>query len=394
MTPRKIQRTPVKTAHLVTLLQLIHREPGISKPEMCNRTGLMPSTVHGAVARLLEEKLVVCQGMAASSGGRRASQYRLAEDIGCVGSVSIRLNHLEAGVFDLSLKPIAREEIPLSMEAIGPETYTGHAVRLLEGCLARAGLAREKLLGIGVTLPGPVDHRTGVVQQLCSAPKWQQFPIAERLKQSMGCPVVVDKDVYAVLELLAQTGEIHNPRCSAYLSICEGIGSAMMINGQVYRGGHSLAGEIGHVTVRKDGIPCPCGNTGCLELYCSDIGIVQQYNAQASAKQTTVRQVLELAQNGDEAASRVLSQAISYLVDTTSTIIMTYDPQELVIFCTWLRSRRELFFWLLDALYAKSIFTQKHSVQIRLLEETPLNLNAAAALAVRQALEEAIVNPS
>ena len=164
------------------------------------------------------------------------------------------------------------------MVELGPETYTGQAVQLLESCLADSGIPRDKLLGIGVTLPGPVDYRTGVVQQLCRAPRWQQFPIAQRLQQAFGCQVVVDKDVYAVLALLAQTGELPNTQNCAYLSICEGIGSALMINGQVFRGSHSLAGEIGHLTVRKDGIPCPCGNNGCLELYCSDIGIMQQYH--------------------------------------------------------------------------------------------------------------------
>ncbi|MCE5343085.1 MAG: ROK family transcriptional regulator [Eubacteriales bacterium] len=387
-------QTSVKSAHLITILELIHRQPGITKPELCNQTGLMPSTVHGAVAQLLADKIIVRQGTAASSGGRRASQYRLAANIGCVGSISIRLNHLEVGIFDLFLQPLARAELPLAMSETGPESYTEQAVRLLENCMAQTSFPREKLLGVGVTLPGPVDFRTGVVQQLCGAPRWQQFPMAQRLRQSLNCPIVVDKDVYAVLDLLAQTGEIQNTRCSAYLSICEGIGSALMINGQVFRGSHSLGGEIGHLTVREDGIPCPCGNTGCLELYCSDIGIVQQYNAQTNSKQTSVAQVLALAQGGDNTASRVISQAINYLVDATSTIIMTYDPQELLIFCTWLRDQRALYFWILDTLYAKSIFTQKHAVQIRLMEENPLNLNAAAALAVRQALQEALVNPS
>jgi len=394
METENMSKTFVKTDHLINILQLVHRYPGISKPELCTHTGLMPSTVHGAIARLLSDHLIVCQGMAASSGGRRASQYRLASGIGCVGSISMRINHLEVGVFDLSLQSLARAEMPIAMADSGPETYTGQAVQLLESCMAQTGLPREKLLGVGVTLPGPVDFRTGVIQQLCSAPKWQQFPMAERLRQSLSCPIVVEKDVYAAVEYLAQTGEIENTRSCAYLAICEGIGSAMMINGQVYRGGHSLAGEIGHLTVRKDGIPCPCGNTGCLELYCSDIGIVQQYNAQTGSKQTTVSQVLALAQSGDAVATRVISQAISYLVDTTSTMIMTYDPQELLIFCTWLRDQRALYFWMLDTLYAKSIFTQKHSVHIRLLAEDPLNLNAAAALAVRKALMEALVNPS
>ena len=394
MPVEKSLQNPVKTDHLVTILQLIYRQPGITKPDICNQTGLMPSTVHGAVARLLMDRLIVRQGMAASNGGRRASQYRLAEDIGFVGSINIRLNHLEVGVFNLNLQVQVQAELPLSMAELGPESYTGQAVQLLENCLTESGIPREKLLGIGITLPGPVDYRTGVVQQLCRAPRWQQFPIALRLQQAFGCQVVADKDAYAVLALLAQTGELPNTHNCAYLSICEGIGSALMINGQVFRGDHGLAGEIGHLTVRKDGIPCPCGNTGCLELYCSDIGIVQQYNAQTGSKVSSVTQVLQLAQSGDAIATRVISQAISYLVDTTSTMIMTYDPQELVIFCTWLSDQRALYFWMLDTLYSKSIFTQKHTAQVRLLEEKPLNLNAAAALAVQKALQAALVNPS
>jgi predicted NBD/HSP70 family sugar kinase len=394
MAPRKSSLTPVKTAHLVAILQLIHSHPGISKPEICDHTGLMPSTVHTSVAHLLADKLVVCQGTAASRGGRRANQYQLAPDIGCVGSISIRLNYLEVGIFNLSLEPLVREEISLAMTQFGPETYTSKAVQLLESCMEKISLPREKVLGVGVTLPGPVDFRTGVVQQLCRAPKWQQFPIAERMRQSLGCPVVVDKDAYAVLDLLSQTGKVKNTDCCAYLAICEGIGSALMINGQVFRGGHSLAGEIGHLTVRKNGHPCPCGNTGCLELYCSDIGIVQQYNSQTDSKLTSVSEVVALAEKNDPVASDILSQAIGYLVDTTSTMIMTYDPKELLIFCTWLRDQRALYFWMLDTLYAKSIFTQKHAVQIRLTEEDPLNLNAAAALAVRNVLQEALVSPS
>ena len=394
MAPGKSSLTPVKTAHLVTILQLIHSRPGITKPEICDLTGLMPSTVHTTVAHLLADQLVVCRGTAASRGGRRANQYHLAPNIGCVGSMSIRLNHLEVGIFDLSLQPLVREEIPLVMNDLGPETYTSKAVQLLESCLDKISLPREKILGVGVTLPGPVDFHTGIVQQLCRAPKWQQFPIAERLRQSLGMPVIVDKDVYAVLDLLAQTDKVKNTDCCAYLAICEGIGSALMINGQVFRGGHSLAGEIGHLTVRKDGLTCPCGNTGCLELYCSDIGIVQQYNSQTDSQLSSVSQVVALAEQDDPVASDILSQAIGYLVDTTSTMIMTYDPKELLIFCTWLRDQRALYFRMLDTLYAKSIFTQKHAVQIRLTEEDPLNLNAAAALAVRKVLQETLVSPS
>ena len=125
-----------------------------------------------------------------------------------------------------------------------------------------------------------------------------------------------------------------------------------------------------------------------------DILIGRADHAQTGSKVATVGDVLRLAQNGDAIATRIISQAISYLVDTTSTMIMTYDPQELVIFCTWLSDQRALYFWMLDTLYSKSIFTQKHTAQVRLLEEKPLNGNAAAALAVQKALQAALINPS
>ena len=394
MEPEKNSPPLVKTAHLVTVLQLINRQPGITKPELSALTGLMPSTVHGAVLRLMADGLLTRMGTAASKGGRRAGQYRLAQDIGYVGGVNVRLRHLEVAIFDLSLTQLAQATLPITIAEQGPETYTSQIVRLLKRCMAQTGKPCEKLLGIGVTLPGPVDHRTGEALQLCGAPRWQHFPIGQRLSENMGCPVEVDKDVYAVLALFAQTGEVKPGGSCAYLSVCEGIGSAVMIDGQVYRGSHSLAGEIGHTTLRKDGIPCACGNIGCLELYCSDFGIVQQYNAQTGKKQQLVAEVIALALGGDAVASRIISQSISYLVDTTATIIMTYDPQEVLIFCTWLHDQRALYFLMLDTLYAKSIFTQKHAVQIRLLEVNPPNLKAAAALAVRQALQALVVSPS
>ena len=155
----------------------------------------------------------------------------------------------------------------------------------------------------------------------------------------------------------------------------------MIIDGKVFRGVNSLVGEIGHLTVRRDGIPCNCGNTGCLELYCSDIGIVKQYNDHSGAHCTHVDEVVALVRSGDETAARVLSQAIRYLVDTTATIIMSYNPEELLIYCRWLDQEKKLYFRMLDTLYAKSLFTQQQAMNIRLLSQMPIHLNAAASMA-------------
>ena len=95
-----------------------------------------------------------------------------------------------------------------------------------------------------------------------------------------------------------------------------------------------------------------------------------------------MEEIIALVAKEDPIARKVFSQAVGYLVDTTLTIVMNYDPDELLIYCTWLNQQRALYFRMLDALYARSIFTRKHAVDIRLLPPEPINLSAAATLVV------------
>ena len=375
-----------KPNHMQTLLQALLKAPGSTKPQLSQQTGLPPSTIHHVMQDLEAKDLIREYGVAASNGGRRALRYQINREIGLLAAASIRIDQMEVGVYDICGQCLYNTVKEISCAATGPETYTAELAAVLQGAFQAAGKDKSLCFGVGVTVPGPVDFESGTVLELSGAPMWQYFPLADRLREALRLPVTVEKDVYAGIQHLEQAGKMRRSRCTVYLSICEGIGSAVMIHGEVFRGTHSLAGEIGHLTVRRDGIPCNCGNTGCLELYCSDIGIVKQYNAQADNHCGRVDDVLERMVQGDAVATKVLSQAMRYLVDTTSTIIMSYDPDELIIYCRWLNAQRALYFRMLDALYLKSIFTQKHAVDIRLLEEDPLNLCAAATLAQSELL--------
>ncbi|MEG2185924.1 MAG: ROK family transcriptional regulator [Clostridia bacterium] len=375
-----------KPSHAQTLMLALLRIPCSTKPQLCGLTGLPASTVHNVMAELVQRKLVTDGGVAPSDGGRRAVRYQINRELGVLAAVSIRPTSMEAGLFDLAgqcLRSVTKELAP---GAMGPESYTAEVAAVVQDLLSSAEAPCKRCFGVGVTVPGPADYESGTVLQLSCAPMWQRFPLANRLSEALHLPVAVDKDVYACIQYLEHSGQLKQSRCAVYLSICDGISSALMIGGQVFRGTHSLAGEIGHLTVRRDGIPCSCGNTGCLELYCSDIGIVKQYNAQSGNHCAHVDEVLTLMAEGDPIANKIFSQAMRYLVDTTSTIIMSYDPQELVIYCRWLNRQRSLYFHMLDALYLKSVFTQKHAVDIHLLDEEPLNLHAAVALAQNELL--------
>lgn len=372
--------------HMQTVLKALYQMPNATKPQISQRTGLPGSTVHLVMTDLVKHGLVCDSGVAASSGGRRATRYQINGAFGVIAGVSLHANEVAVGVFDLLGKCLCSQTFPLSYLAMGPETYTAEITAIIAVMLSSQPDANRHCIGVGVTIPGSVDTDSGVILQMSGAKLWQSFPLSDRLSESLQLPVVVDKDVYACIHHLGHTGQMKFNRCSAYLSIGESINSAVLIGGEIFRGTHNLAGEIGHMTVRRDGIPCYCGNTGCLELYCCDGGMIKQYNAHVSKNVTSIDEIIELMLSGDRIATKIISQAIRYLVDATSTIFLTYDPDELIIQCHWLSKARSLYLGMLDSLYQKNMFTQRHAVDIKLLDGEPLQLQGAVAIAQTELL--------
>ncbi|MFD4875805.1 ROK family protein, partial [Streptomyces sp. NPDC058420] len=125
-------------------------------------------------------------------------------------------------------------------------------------------LARN-LLGVGVALPGPLDHTHGILHRVTGFPEWDGFPLRDALARRLGVPVVVDKDTNAAALGPAVAGEGGS---FAYLHLGTGLGAGLVIGGGVHRGARTGAGEFGHQVIQLDGPPCDCGNRGCIEALC------------------------------------------------------------------------------------------------------------------------------
>ncbi|WP_435885005.1 ROK family transcriptional regulator [Streptomyces prunicolor] len=125
--------------------------------------------------------------------------------------------------------------------------------------------ATAHLLGVGVALPGPLDHAHGVLHRVTGFPEWDGFPLRDALARRLGVPVVVDKDTNAAALGLAVAGV---GGAFAYLHLGTGLGAGLVIGGGVHRGARTGAGEFGHQVIQLDGPPCDCGNRGCIEALC------------------------------------------------------------------------------------------------------------------------------
>lgn len=375
-----------RTNNIINVLQNIQHHPGISKPQLCKRCDITASTVQNIVEKLVDKGAVLSFGQMDSTGGRRARQYKINQEFKLAVSVSIRLNCADIAIVNMGLEILHHTHMEIRLDSAGPESYTAILVEAIRKLIADNEIQIDRISGVGVTVPGPTYFESGTIREIAGAPLWQDFPLGARLFSALNLPVWVDKDAFAGLQYLAFTNQITLDKTTVYITILEGISAAVMMKGEVFRGSNSLAGEIGHITVRRDGSRCHCGNTGCLELYCSDLGIISQYNMQSEGKSQNIDEIIRLAEGGDETAQQVFVQAVRYLVDTTCNVIMNYDPNEIVIFCRWLHRQQTLYFSLMDSLYSKSIFTQRHAVNLRLLEPQNIYLMSAAAAACWQFL--------
>ncbi|MER7709349.1 ROK family transcriptional regulator [Streptomyces werraensis] len=251
------------TALVLDLLRTAGAE-GISRLELAERTGLTPQAVSKITARLREEGLAAEAGRRASTGGKPRTVLRLVPEAGHAVGVHLDRDELRAVLADLDGTVVARRRTALDLGA-GAEAVLGRVASVV-GELGTEVAGVQALLGVGVALPGPLDHRRGVLHRVTGFPEWDGFPLREALSARLGSvPVVVDKDTNAVALGLAVGGEGGS---FAYLHLGTGLGAGLVIGGSVHRGPRTGAGEFGHQVVQLDGPPCGCGDRGCVEALC------------------------------------------------------------------------------------------------------------------------------
>ncbi|MET7703085.1 ROK family transcriptional regulator [Streptomyces sp. NPDC005485] len=243
---------------------------GISRLEIAERTRLTPQAVSKITARLRADGLAAEAGRRASTGGKPRTVLRLVPETGHAVGLHLDRDELTAVLCDLTGAVVAERRAALGLGA-GAEAVVEGAAAEVETLLA----GRPPVLGIGVALPGPLDHGRGVLHRVTGFPEWDGFPLRDALARRLGAPVVVDKDTNAAALGLAVGGAVEAAHGSfAYLHLGTGLGAGLVIGGAVHRGARTGAGEFGHQVIQLDGPVCGCGNRGCIEVLC--LGAVER----------------------------------------------------------------------------------------------------------------------
>ena len=208
-------------------------------------------------------------------------------------------------------------------------TRIGQAVDELKAALP----AGEAIAALGICCPGPVDPAAGLLIDPPNLQGLHNTPLRDLLAERLVMPVVLEHDANA-----AALGDFHfgagrDADDMAFIVVGTGVGAAIIVDGELYRGRHGSAGEIGHVTLDRYGELCSCGNRGCVETFISGPWLGRRYAAAVQSSEDGVggAEVASLAAEGDPVAERVLADAGEALGIAVATMAMIVDVDLYVI---------------------------------------------------------------
>lgn len=319
------------------VLEAIQASDGISRVQIAAQARLTAQTVSVIVRRLLEDGLVVEDGSLPSRGGKPRTILRLAPAAGYAIGIHFDPAEISYVLADLAGRPLVKVH-RLLKPGLEPDAVVRQMGRAARKMLREAGVADDKVLGVGLACPGPLDPK-GVMIFPPRLPGWDQVPIKSLLEECTGFPVTVDNDATAAAIGERWAGTARSTPSFVYLYLGTGIGGGLFLDSQIYRGRSLNAAELGHITVLPDGPECYCGNRGCVEAVCCPSAIEAAVRERLalgeqsvlSARNLTHARICTAAAAGDPLAGEVIGEVAARLADAAVSIVNMLDIDLLVL---------------------------------------------------------------
>lgn len=339
----KVDKHVMRGVNRSNILRCVLKEGAINQSAIAREVDLSIPSVMKIVDELVEEGILRRAGKGKSSGGKRPDLLELVEDayyiIGVdMGRTAIRvaLCNLRGDICDCAELPTGNTN---PVEQLVDRT-AGLIIRLIED----SRIPQEKLLGVGVAMPGLIDEERGNVI-LSPDFSWENIPLLELLKVRLNMTVKMENANLSLARAEDRKGAGKESNFFLCVNLGHGIGAGLLLDGHPYKGCSGTAGELGHMVVEPNGPLCACGNRGCLEAMASGEAIRQQAVhmlqrgisskmmdiVQGDLTKVTGKIVFEAAAEGDIGAQAIVSKAAEYLGIALANCVNLLNPDRIVL---------------------------------------------------------------
>jgi len=335
---RRATRTTTRQINRQIVLNLVHEHQPISRAELARKMKVARGSVTPLVKDLLEDGLIYEGASGTASRGRPAKLLYVRTGDRLAIGVDIRFSGTSILLGDFAGREIHVESFDTPMDPDVMVEQLAGRIRCLADKFADVGACE----GVGLVVPGMVDRPSGII---LNAPTlhWRDIDLRGALAKAIELPVHIERDAVACamarMWMGHETGDTGNN--FVYLTVSDGVGTGLVVNGGVLRGAWSTAGEFGHVPLNLEGPVCACGSRGCLEAYTANPATVARYmgwelaspedHARLRASDVEIADVIANARTGDAAATWALWETGRCLGIGIANLINSVSPALVVV---------------------------------------------------------------
>ncbi|GAA4498128.1 ROK family protein [Pseudaeromonas paramecii] len=326
----------VKQVNSALVYRLINEQGPLSRVRLAELSALAPASITKLSRQLLEAGLIRELEESTPTGGRPAIALACQDET--LGLVAGRLgrDRLQLSLYNLKGEELANQQWPVSVTE--QQAVMDQLLQTLGDFIAQYGQRLQRLIAVGLTMPGLIDPQQGMVFYM---PRYQlrELALGPWLAERLGLPVYLGNDTRAHALAEHLIGAAQGCHDAILVSVHQGTGAGILSNGRIFLGKNSNVGEIGHIQVEPFGQRCHCGNFGCLETIVANPAILgrtaqllaQGHPSQLAADNLTIEALCQAAQAGDPLARHVLEHAAEQLGRTLAIMVNLFNPQKLLL---------------------------------------------------------------
>lgn len=340
---QRINSQIMKSYNALSILKLVRQNAPISRTELVRQMGLTSASVINITNEMIQRGLLIESGRTNEGGqGRKSLLLDVRADAAYVIGVHLSTDNIIAAICDLgnglsgvTVQPLLGRDIQSILTQIQGQ---------LEQSLSRTRIDRSRILGVGLSLPGPLDTVAGVMINPPNFPALADTPIRTLLEERLELPVCCDRDANNAILAEYEYGCAMGYKTAFFISLFRtGVGGGVITNGNILHGFCDSAGEIGHTTVDIAGPRCSCGSFGCLEALVSEQALLRRvrklrwmsaehlaWQSEVSEPQT-LDDLFRMSRQGDALCASVVNEAASYISIALGNAINLYSPEIIVL---------------------------------------------------------------